>query len=163
MSSRRLSIMGEYTGLTGLFKSLSGQFNSTRYAHTELDAGVPATQFNKQGTDARFELIQGDSKLAWGALSGTSGLSIEREQFSATGSEAFVPPNQSQRFALFTVQNLKQPFGAISLGGRVERNTLNSYGGTQTDYLGNDKFVPSQRQFNTFNLALGSVFNLNPR
>jgi iron complex outermembrane recepter protein len=163
MSSRRLSVMGEYTGLTGLFQSLSGQINSTRYAHTELDAGLPATQFKKQGADARFELKQRGINFSRGALSGTSGLSIEREQFSATGSEAFVPPNQSQRFALFTVQNLKQTFGAISLGGRVERNTLDSYGGTQTDYLGNDKFVASQRQFNTFNLALGSVINLNPR
>ena len=161
MKSHRLAVMGEQRGLVGLFSAISGQINATRYTHTELDAGVPATEFKKNGTDGRLELTQQTSPFAWGKLSGTTGLSFERSVFSAIGDEAFVPENTTQHTALFTAQSLATRWGALSLGGRIEQVKVNSKGGAQTDYLGNAKFTAANRSFTPTSLALGTVVKIN--
>lgn len=160
MRNNRLSVQGELNGLQGLIQTVAGQLNRTNYSHTELDAGVPATEFNKHSTDAALTAAQ--KAHAWGAssLGGTSGLSYETTQFSALGAEAFVPRSTSKQLSMFTVQTLTAPWGALSFGARLEQVRLTSLGGIQTDYAGASKFTENSQRFTPINSALGGVFQL---
>ena len=161
MKSNTLSIKGEQRGLTGLLSSVAAQASSTRYTHTEFDAGTPATVFNKRGSDARLELRQTASQLAGRTLTGTTLVSIESERFQALGAEAFVPENKTTHTAIATLQTLAMPWGAITTGARLDSVSTASSGGAQTDYSGADKFIPAKRSFAPRSMALSSVVNLN--
>jgi iron complex outermembrane receptor protein len=162
MKSQTLSLKGEQKGLQGWFKSIAAQANSTRYAHTELDAGTPATQFSKRGNDLKLTLEQ--QRKQWGGLSltGSSLMSAESERFNALGAEAFVPENKSTQLAIASLQTLSSSFGSLTGGLRLDNIKVTSQGGPQTDYLGQAKFAPAKPSFTLSNFALSSVINVSP-
>ncbi|MEQ1509245.1 MAG: TonB-dependent receptor [Sphingopyxis sp.] len=87
------------------------------YSHAEREAdGAIGTLFLNQGIEARAELVQQER----GGWSGASGVQYAFRDFNAIGAEAFLPQNDSEQFALFTLQDLR--FGAfgVQLSGRYE-------------------------------------------
>jgi iron complex outermembrane receptor protein len=160
MKRTSYTLKGEQRQMSGPFKAIAVHINSTRYAHTELDAGVPATEFNKRGQDAKLTLTHRDTTLAGLGLTGTALLSVDRERFSALGDEAFVPNSQQRQLAIASVQTLKTAWGSLTAGVRVESVNLSSKGGDQTDYSGANKFNVLERRFTPKNLALSSVINV---
>ncbi len=162
MKSTTLSLKGEQRAMDGIVKSVAAQANFTRYTHTELDAGTPATQFNKRSSDARITFNQRDSAWANSTLTGTTLLSMDNERFSALGEEAFVPQNKTTQAAIATLQTLSTRWGSITAGARLEKVSVTSNGGPQTNYLGVDKFIADKRSFTPSNLAVSTIVNLSP-
>ena len=96
----RLDFRGELNLGEGLLEKLRLRGGYADYTHTEFEGAEVGTVFNSQGIEARAELIQND-RNGW---RGASGVQYQTRDFEALGAEAFVPPNKTRQYGLFTLQ-----------------------------------------------------------
>jgi iron complex outermembrane receptor protein len=158
MQSTRWDFGGEARDLGTVIESVKVKAGYTDYQHTESDEGVPQTTFKNRGYDARIEALHG--KL--GPLKGAIGLQLTNFDFSALGAEAFIPQTNTDAKGLFIYE--EWPIGKLKLvmGGRAERNQVQSNGGGPVDpSTGNPRFDPAQtRSFTPKSGALGLVYSV---
>ena len=100
MRQYRFDVRGELDLGDGLFEKLRLRSGYANYSHTEFEGDEVGTIFNSKGIEARAEFIQNDR----GGWRGASGAQFQSRKLDAIGAEAFVPPNKSQQFGLFTLQ-----------------------------------------------------------
>lgn len=160
MQSRRWDVAGEARELGGLISGIKFKLGNTDYKHTELDGGVPATEFRNKGYDLRLEATH----AAIGALRGALGVQLADSDFSALGAEAFVPSTNTGSKALFIFEELALGRLKLTFGGRHERNEVRNEGGGPTDpNTGAPRFDPPQTLgFNGNSGALGAVYSITP-
>jgi iron complex outermembrane receptor protein len=160
MQSTRVDFAGEARELGSVITGVKFKVGNTDYKHTELDAGVPATEFKNRGYDTRLELTHGNI----GPLKGAFGVQFGDFDFSALGAEAFVPSTNTSSKAFFVYEEL--PIGSLKLsfGGRYERTEVRSDGGGPADpATGLPRFDPPQtRAFNGTSGAAGAVYSFSP-
>lgn len=127
----------------GFFDELTTRWGYSDYTHTELEGDEIGTTFAVEGVEGRVELIQSERDGWRGSLGGQYFF----RDFSAIGAEAFVPPNSTQSFALFTLQEVDfDPF-EIEAGLRYERTGLEA------------ATRGMERQFDAFSGALGFAWS----
>lgn len=116
------------------------------YEHTEFEGDEVGTIFRTQGIEGRVEAIQADR----GGWRGVIGGQFFLRDFEAIGAEAFVPPNDTSQFGLFTLQEIE--LGALELEGalRLERTSVSA------PTLGAD------RNFTAFSAAAGMSVEVAP-
>lgn len=160
MESKRWDLGGELRDLNSIITGVKFKFGNTDYRHTELDAGVPATEFLNRGYEARIEALHGNL----GPLRGAIGVQFNNFDFSALGAEAFVPTTQTDSKAVFLYEEL--PIGKLKLtfGARHERTEVGSGGGGPTPFGGaGPRFDPAlSRVFNGTSGAVGGVYSFVP-
>jgi iron complex outermembrane recepter protein len=100
MRQYRVDVRGEVDLGDGLFEKLRLRAGYANYSHTEFEGDEIGTIFNSKGIEARAEFIQNDR----GGWRGASGVQYQSRDLDAIGAEAFVPPNKSRQFGLFTLQ-----------------------------------------------------------
>ena len=100
MRQYRFDVRGELNLGDGLFEKLRLRAGYADYTHTEFEGDETGTIFNSKGIEARAEFIQNDR----GGWRGASGVQYQSRNLDAIGAEAFVPPNKSRQFGLFTLQ-----------------------------------------------------------
>lgn len=100
MRQYRFDVRGELDLGDGLFEKLRLRAGYANYSHTEFEGDEIGTVFNSKGIEARAEFIQNDR----GGWRGASGAQYQSRNLDAIGAEAFVPPNKSRQFGLFTLQ-----------------------------------------------------------
>jgi iron complex outermembrane receptor protein len=100
MRQYRFDFRGEVDLGDGLFEKLRLRAGYANYSHTEFEGDEIGTIFNSKGFEGRAEFIQNDR----GGWRGASGAQYQSRNLDAIGAEAFVPPNKSQQFGLFTLQ-----------------------------------------------------------
>ena len=100
MRQYRFDFRGELNLGDGLFEKLRLRAGYANYSHTEFEGPEIGTIFNSKGIEARAEFIQNDR----GGWRGASGVQYQSRKLDAIGAEAFVPPNKSRQFGLFTLQ-----------------------------------------------------------
>ena len=100
MRQYRFDFRGELDLGDGLFEKLRLRAGYADYTHTEFEGDEIGTIFNSKGIEARAEFIQNDR----GGWRGASGVQYQSRKLDAIGAEAFVPPNKSRQFGLFTLQ-----------------------------------------------------------
>ena len=116
----RADFRGEVEFGGGFIDRLRVRGGFADYEHAELESdGAVGTLFLNQGVEARAELVQ----AARGGWSGASGVQYSFRDFNAIGAEAFLPQNDSEQFALFTLQELQFGTIGVELSGRYERAT----------------------------------------
>ncbi len=161
MQSKRWDLAGEMRDIGSFITGVKFKFGKTDYQHTELDAGVPATDFKSRGHEGRLELAHGNL----GPLKGAVGVQFNNFDFSALGAEAYVPATKTDSKALFIYEEL--PIGKLKLtfGGRHERTEVSSQGGGPTPFGGaGPRFDPAQaRSFSGNSAAIGGVYSFTPR
>jgi iron complex outermembrane receptor protein len=96
----RFDFRGEVNLGDGLFDKLRLRAGYADYTHTEFEGDEIGTVFNSQGIEARAEFVQND-RNGW---RGASGVQYQTRDFEAIGAEAFVPPNKTRQYGLFTLQ-----------------------------------------------------------
>lgn len=96
----RFDFRGEVNLGDGLFEKLRLRTGYADYTHTEFEGDEIGTVFNSQGIEARAEFVQNE-RNGW---RGASGVQYQTRDFEAIGAEAFVPPNKTRQFGLFTLQ-----------------------------------------------------------
>jgi len=119
----------------GFFGELVTRVGYSDYTHTELEGDEIGTVFEVEGIEGRMELIQnqrGSGDVVW---SGSVGLQFYKRDFEAIGAEAFVDPNTTQQFSVFTLQEVRRGPFEVELGGRYEvAGVDNALTGVERDF-----------------------------
>ena len=127
------------------FTRLRARAARNRYEHREIEAdGAVGTTFRNRATEARLEL---QHVAPW---RGTLGAQLQRQDLSAIGEEAILPPTRSDSDAVFVVG--EHAFGAFTFdaGVRFEREKRRP-----------DADLPS-REFRLTTPAVGLVWRATP-
>ncbi len=140
----RLDFRGEVELGEGLFDKLRLRAGYADYTHTEFEGDEIGTLFNSEGIEARAEVVQNDQ----GGWRGASGVQYQSRDFEAIGAEAFVPPNKTRAYGLFTLQEFK--FGALDAEVALRFDTAE----LRADTIG------ITRAFNNFSAAAGLGYNI---
>jgi len=137
-------VRGEVELGEGFLEKLRVRVGYADYTHTEFEGAEVGTVFDNQGVEGRVELVQAKR----GAWNGAFGGQFYIRDFSAEGEEAFLPPNETEQFGLFTVQELNLGALGVEASGRFERTNVSS------------NAVGVTRHFNAFSGALGARYEL---
>lgn len=141
MRQWRADLRGSLSFDDGPFAEVRTRWGVTNYTHTELESGETGTVFDVNGIEGRVELVQRGGLL--GANGGGSlGAQYYRRELDAVGAEAFVPPNTTSQFALFTLQELDLDAVTLELAGRYEHSDQSAEG-------------HASRNFDSFSGAIG--------
>jgi iron complex outermembrane recepter protein len=152
MKTDRYALEGEVR-VGGVLQSIKGRLGRTKYRHTELDAGIPGTEFRTRGTDMRLEARH--AKM--GEVEGVVGLQVDNTQFSADGTEAFAPYSRSQQAGMFLYEELPLAWGKLNFGARAERVRVASLGNPLLA-----RFAPGSRSLNPVSSSVSALWNLAP-
>ncbi len=148
MKRYRVDLRGALDLGTGFFDEVQTRWGWSDYTHTEFEGDEIGTVFDVQGVEGRVELVQSRRSFAGGMLSGALGAQYSHVDFEATGEEAFIPPNVTETFSLFTLQELDFDRFELELGGRFETTSI------EAEVMGQD------RSFDTFSAAAGASYAL---
>ncbi|QDP19895.1 TonB-dependent receptor [Sphingomonas xanthus] len=139
LKQTKYDLRGDYRFDGGFFDRATLRVGAADYKHTEFEGAEIGTVFKSNGTEGRFELSQRE-RSGW---RGASGVQMFRRELEAIGEEAFVPPNRSSQFGLFTVQEF-----AI---GKIGAEAAARYERTEQRDRAND----ITRRYDTFSAAIG--------
>lgn len=122
MQQQRLDFAGSYKQPIQGIKEASFKLGLSDYEHTEFEGSSPGTVFKNRGYDSRLELVHNK----FGLFEGTVGAQSSLSDFSALGSEAFLPPTKTKINSGFILEEI--PLGKVRLqfGGRVDYQTVES-------------------------------------
>lgn len=129
MDNQRHALEGQQQFKNVGIERLTYRYAETRYQHQELEDSTPATLFINRGNDARVEAEFTPFQWLGLNIGNTTGLQLERSDFSAVGDEAFVPPSFTEKtglFSLFSLRSSPQSAGAWELGLRADQVDVNS-------------------------------------
>ena len=114
----RVDFRGDFALGDGFFSRLKVRAGYSDYTHTEFEGDEVGTVFESDTFESRVELIQSSG--------GVIGAQFTSRDFSAVGEEAFVPPNDTTQFALFTAQEVDLGGVQLEAAGRYERVDVDS-------------------------------------
>ena len=121
MQQRRVDLRGEVNRPFSGFEALRLRLGGTDYEHLELEGEEPGTFFFNESLEGRVELVQSRRELTGGKVHGGSiGLQVFDRDFEAIGAEAFLPKTTTNRWALFTLQELEAGSVRWQFGARFE-------------------------------------------
>ncbi|MFM7378986.1 MAG: TonB-dependent receptor domain-containing protein [Erythrobacter sp.] len=126
----------------GALERLKVRVGYSDYTHTEFEGTEIGTVFDNTSIEARAELVQKET----GRLRGSTGVQFQHRDFAAIGDEAFIPPNLTDQFAVFTLQEFDIGPFQVEGAARAEFTTVEA----QTLGL--------TRDFDTFSGAIGLVY-----
>jgi len=150
MHQQRLDVRGAFYQPLPRIKEISYKLATSSYQHTEFDSGQPSTLFKNNGYDARVEAKH--EKIA--GMQGVVGFQSNRSEFSASGSEAFLPPTITQADALFLSEDITRGPLSFQFSGRYDHISVDS--------LASAGFGPAMtRTFDNLSSAVGLVFTPN--
>jgi iron complex outermembrane receptor protein len=155
----RADLRGEVNVDGGFLDKIRVRAGFSDYQHTEFEGDEVGTTFYSQGLEGRLELVQAD-RNGWRGVTGFQGFT---RKFEAVGAEAFVPPNQTDQYGVFTLQEFKLG-GGIGLEGALRYEHTNAY--SNSVRLGVDEDAPVarvSRNFDAFSGALGLSYEIGPR
>jgi len=116
----RGDLRGSVDFASGPFSQLATRWGYSDYRHIEFEGDEVGTTFDVEGVEGRVELIQRER----GGWRGSVGGQYMQRDFSAVGAEAFVPPNDTEQFAVFTLQEIERGPFEVEFGGRWERTDV---------------------------------------
>ncbi|GAB5348469.1 TonB-dependent receptor [Alteriqipengyuania sp. 357] len=129
---------------SGFLGRLVTRVGYSDYTHTEYEGSEVGTVFDVEGLEGRAEIVQNPM----GALRGSFGGQFYIRDFSAVGEEAFVAPNETEQFGVFTLQELT--FGNLQVEGAARFETTQ----TSSNTLG------VERNFDILSGALGLSYDV---
>ncbi|MEQ1726370.1 MAG: TonB-dependent receptor [Sphingopyxis sp.] len=139
----RADVRGEVELGDGFFERLRVRGGFADYSHAEVEPnGDVGTLFLNQGIETRAELVQQER----GGWSGASGVQYAFRDFNAIGAEAFLPQNDSEQFALFTLQDFHPGALGVQASLRYEHSNVAA------------RSIDISRTFSTLSGALGLSF-----
>jgi iron complex outermembrane recepter protein len=138
----RADFKGDVALGDGAFERLKLRVGYSDYTHTEFEGAEIGTVFDSTNVEARAELVQNTE----GSLRGATGVQYTHRDFFAVGAEAYIPPNLTDQFAIFTLQEWGTGPFQIEAAARAEFTKVEA----QTLGIEND--------YDTFSGALGLVY-----
>jgi len=142
LDSKRFAVKANYQ-FDSFWKELDAHLSVTDYEHQEIENGEAGTRFQNDSVELRGLVKHAHSDT----LSGVIGTQILSSDFSAIGSESFIPKTENTSFALFTVQSYDTDHFLYEAGLRVEQQ---DYSTSQCD-----------RDFLTYSASASSLWRAN--
>ena len=121
LENRRTAFRAEWVDLDGFLESIELNATYGDYEHIEAEGEAVGTTYERNGYDLRLSGIHRNIGDWFGAL----GLDLKNDRFEAIGAEAFIPTNDKRNLAMFAVNRMDASWGAVEIGARLERQTLN--------------------------------------
>ncbi len=128
--------------LPGFFEKLRVRAAYADFSQTEFEGDEVGTVFENQGIEGRVELVQRNND-GW---RGATGVQYVFRDFSAIGAEAFVPPNITNQFGVFTLQEYSSGGWDFEAAARYDHSAVNA------------RTLGISRDFNSFSAALGAGY-----
>jgi iron complex outermembrane receptor protein len=119
MNRQRLDLAGELKG-GGWIESMRMKGALSQYKHTEMEGARTGTIFRNRGIESRFDF----KHRPVGVAEGIFGIQQQYSDFSALGTEAFLPPTLSSSLAAFAHEEMKLGAWTPSLGLRLDRSSV---------------------------------------
>lgn len=138
----RADFRGDVALGDGFFSRLKIRAGYSDYTHTEFEGPEVGTVFESESIEARVELVQNES----GPSRGSIGLQYLHRDFFAVGAEAYVPPNLTDQFAVFGLQEFGNGPIQLELAARAEFTDVE------------DTVNRIERDYETFSGAVGLVY-----
>lgn len=157
MKQWRADMRGEVNVNGGFLDKIRVRAGYADYEHTEFEGAAVGTVFNSEAIEGRLELVQAD-RGGWRGVIGFQGLT---RNFSAVGEEAFVPPNTTDQYGLFALQEVNLGKLGIEFAGRYEHTKVRS----DAVKIGLDEDAPRarvDRGFDAFSGAVGLSYAVAP-
>lgn len=130
MEQRRVDLRGEIREPFGVFQGLRLRLGATDYEHAELEGDEVGTRFFNDFLETRIELVQKHRTFGdGGAHGGSLGLQYWDRDLEAVGDEAFIPRTTSERWAVFTLQEVEMGKLTWQFGARFESQDITVGGG----------------------------------
>ena len=146
MRSRRWDVRGEWRTPGTHVQAVRLQGSHTRYAHDELEDGVPATSFHNRAHDVRLE-VEHAPVAGWHGL---LGISQGQRYLRTDGAQAYVQPTTTQKLGLFMLEHYRAGAWQWQAALRHDRQTVSAHDTAQT------------RQHHGTSASLGTVWKLAP-
>ncbi|GMN04285.1 TonB-dependent receptor [Erythrobacter sp. MTPC3] len=112
----RADFKGDIALGDGFFSQLKLRAGYSDYTHTEFEGEEVGTVFESNSIETRAELVQNES----GPSRGSIGIQYRYRDFFAEGAEAYVPPNTTDQFAVFGLQEFGTGPFQLELAARYE-------------------------------------------
>lgn len=157
MKQFRADMRGEVNVYGGFLDRIRFRAGFADYTHTEFEGSEVGTVFDSQAFEGRMELVQAD-RDGWRGVTGFQGFT---RKFSAVGEEAFVPPNVTDQYGVFTLQEINRGNWEVEFAGRYEHSAVNA----NAVRIGLDDDAPTvavRRNFDAFSGALGFSYAVAP-
>lgn len=122
MKQQRLDFAGAYKQPLQGIKEVKYKLGLSDYEHTEFEGSETGTVFKNKGYDSRVELVH--NKL--GMFEGAFGLQSSMSDFSALGSEAFLPTTVTHNNSGFILEEIPLGDFRLQFGGRLDYQTVKS-------------------------------------
>lgn len=122
MKQFRADMRGEVIVGGGFLDRVRVRAGFADYDHTEFEGAEVGTTFASEAFEGRLELVQAD-RGGWRGVIGFQGFTRD---FAAVGEEAFVPPNVTDQYGFFTLQEVDLGALQLELAGRYERSNVRS-------------------------------------
>lgn len=149
LNQKRWELNSEYRPSSFIFDTIKLKSAQSDYIHREKNLGVIGTTFKNNGNETRLE---GISKF--NSIEGVTGIQSQSSNFSALGSEAFLPPVKNERLAAFTFQEYKIDDHSYTLSFRLEDYKLKK---KQSENFG----IDDHKSYFNRNAALGYLYTIN--
>jgi iron complex outermembrane recepter protein len=121
LRQRRIDFRAEVTQPFGIFEGAKFRAGTSRYRHFEVaDDDEIETTVRNRGFEARGELLH----QPIGPMQGAFGAQWLRQNLTAEGDEAFLPPSRTTGYALFAVEEIPGEVLTWQFGARAERQTI---------------------------------------
>ena len=155
MKSQRWDLASEFKGLGNIINRVKARMAYTDYQHQEIEGGTVGTTFKNNGVEGSVEL--GHAKFS--SIEGVVGFQFQNTRFEALGTEAFVPPVQTQNHAIYVYEEMPLNIWnleklKLSFGGRAEHTTLDANPWAKSP-------TAQAASFNAYSYALGGLYTLN--
>ena len=135
--------------LSGFLAQIKARGAYSDYNHKEIAAdGAVGSHVFQKGGEGRVEFVQRD-RNQWG---GTSGVQFVDLHGRIEGNEQYLPPTETRRWGLFTLQHIDRGPLRLEAGARVERSTLTANAST---VVGNPDLA---RRFTSLSLSAGATY-----
>lgn len=118
----RVDLRGDIALGGGFLDRLVTRVGYTDYTHTEFEGDEVGTVFDVTGIEARAEFVQAQRV----SLRGSFGAQYYYRDFAAIGAEAFVAPNRTDQFGVFTLQEFDLGPVQIEAAARYETTSVDS-------------------------------------
>ncbi len=120
LRQRRWDFAADITRDFGILTGARAKFGLADYEHIELEDGMPGTTFTNEGYNGRVELLH--RSLA--GFTGSFGTEFGLSDFSALGTEAYLPTSETQNYALFLFEEAKSGDFTWQAGARHESREI---------------------------------------
>ena len=148
LRQRRWDLRGAVYTPTPWIMEINYKLGHSDYEHTEFEGSEVGTRFLIDGYDGRIELLHEKT----GLLEGAFGVESQHSEFSALGSEAFLPPVENFVNSAFFFEEIPLDKLRLQFGAQYDHQTNETQSGAG--------FGPGlNREFDAFSTSAGIVYN----